>query len=66
MSRIVTVIETRRFGTWICFRLYVRGGRYVLFGPLESAKLIQSSYVEFRTMDQIHETSDSECYIPSS
>jgi hypothetical protein len=31
--------KTEPFGSWICFRLQVKGGRHLLLGPLERVNL---------------------------
>jgi hypothetical protein len=36
--------KTSRFGNRICFRLQVRGGKYLLFRPLETANLFHWTF----------------------
>jgi hypothetical protein len=60
------------FRKWICFRPQVRGKTPTLLVRLERANLNQISetlcilFLEYRTMDEVQKTSNSDCYTPSS
>jgi hypothetical protein len=54
--------RTQHFENWICFRPRVRGETPSLFGPLERANLNHWTYLEYRTMDEVQNSSNPECY----